>query len=77
MDYRQRRFQSKASERLTPPAGVLSAAASGWLAARDGMNHQDFVLVDCVGGYSLFAETESGQTSTRTIHVLLPIPIDG
>src|SRR5258707_15889048 len=39
------RFQSKASERLTPPAGVLSAVASGWLAAREGVNHQDFVLV--------------------------------
>src|SRR5258708_1957567 len=45
MDYRQRRFQSNASERPTPPTGVQRAAASGGLAARDGMNHQDFVLV--------------------------------
>ncbi len=27
------------------PAGVVAAAASGRLAARDGMNHQDFVLL--------------------------------
>jgi hypothetical protein len=45
MDYRQCRFQSNTNERLTRPAGVLPAAASARLAARDGMNHQDFVLV--------------------------------
>src|SRR5258707_3834020 len=38
-------FSPNASERLTPPAGVLSAAASGRLAARDGLNHQNFVLL--------------------------------
>src|SRR6266849_1388677 len=38
-------FSPMPAKRLTPPAGLVSAAASGRLAARDGMNHQDFVLL--------------------------------
>ncbi len=44
MDYCQRPIQPKANEVLHCQPGV-SVAASGRLAACDGMNHQDFVLL--------------------------------
>ncbi len=44
MDYRHSPIQPNANEFLHCQRGGIGAA-SAWLAASDGMNHQDFVLL--------------------------------